>query len=332
MFQKAQLRQLRLKGIVSTQALLALSSTRYAPWMTKLGKNGVESTSNVEMFHEMSHPDCTWTFGLRLRSLKIKPLKLRCSTVGRLSLEDGLLVGKMRMDNGWSKLYQNSIWNFHVMYLLNTVASRFPFQLRWFSSGWLCYDTCARVIWWMIQFWSAWSNHDDVWHRWCVTCARCTLSSPLLIQVCMDLPPICEEHSVNATTLTCRYWQVHGTSDPSLFGASGSICMAPGRKTDVQNWTGWNYSELYYLQILIGYEGRSSFLIALFSTLSQHSAIAMGTVESQKIRYPSHHPTVLQRISGLIPSLWSLSVTKFPYGNVDCALEKNSIGAIGFLS
>lgn len=71
------------------------------------GKNGVESTSNVvvfigrfqiEMFHEMSQPDCTWTFGLRLRSLRIKPLKLRCSTVGRLSLEDGLLVGKMRMD------------------------------------------------------------------------------------------------------------------------------------------------------------------------------------------------------------------------------------------
>lgn len=67
----------------------------------------VESTSNVavflgrfqiEMFHEMSHPDRTWTFRLRLRSLKIKPLKLRCSTVGRLSLEDGLLVGKMRMD------------------------------------------------------------------------------------------------------------------------------------------------------------------------------------------------------------------------------------------
>lgn len=156
--------------------------------------------------------------------------------------------------------------------------------------------------------------------RWCLACARCTLSSPLLIQICMDVPPICEEHSNNATTLTCRYLQVHGTSHPSLFGASGSICMAPGRKTDIQNWTGWNYSELYYLQILIGYDVRSSFLIVFFSTLSQHSA--MGMVESQKIRYPSHHPTVLQRISGLIPSLCSLSVTKFPYGNVDCALEK----------
>lgn len=54
----------------------------------------------------------------------------------------------------------------------------------------------------------------------------------------------------------------------------------------------------------------------------------MGMVESQKIRYPSHHPTVLRRIWGLIPSLWSLSVTKFRCGNVDCALEKNSIGAI----
>ena len=80
----------------------------------------------------------------------------------------------------------------------------------------------------------------------------------------------------------------------------------------------------YYLQILIGYGVRSSFLIALFSTLKQHSAIAMGMVESQKIRYPSGHPTVLQRISGLIPSLWSFSGTKFPYGNVDCALEKTA--------
>lgn len=122
MFQKAQLRQLRLKGIVSTQALLALSSTRYAPWMTKLGKKWGRidikcccffGRCPIEMFHEMSHPDCTWTFGLRLRSLKIKPLKLRCSTVGRLSLEDGLLVGKMRMDNGWSKLCQK----FNLKYL-----------------------------------------------------------------------------------------------------------------------------------------------------------------------------------------------------------------------
>lgn len=69
-------------------------------------------------------------------------------------------------------------------------------------------------------------------------------------------------------------------------------------------------------------------LIAFFSTLSQHSA--MGMVETQKIRYPSHHPTVLQRISGLIPSLWSLSVTKFPYGNVDCALEKTENRRHGF--
>ena len=163
------------------------------------------------------------------------------------------------------------------MYLPNTVASRFLFQLRWFISDWLCYDTCARV-----------NLTDDtvlvsmIQSRWCLTCARCTLSWPLLIQVCMDVPPICEEHSINATTLTCRYLQVHGTSHPSLFGASGSICMVPGRKTDVQNWTGWNYSELYDLQILIGEDVRSSFLIALFSTLSQHSAIAMGMVESQK--------------------------------------------------
>ena len=70
------------------------------------------------------------------------------------------------------------------------------------------------------------------------------------------------------------------------------------------------------------YDVRSSLLVAFFSTLSQHLAIAMGMVESQKIRYPFRHPTVLQPISGLIPSLCSLSVTKFPYGNVDCALEK----------
>ena len=90
----------------------------------KIGeKNGVESTSNVEMFHEMSHPDCTWTFGLRLRSLKIKPLKLRCSTVGRLSLEDGLLVGKMRMDGVSCIKIQFEIF-------MNTVASRFLFQLK----------------------------------------------------------------------------------------------------------------------------------------------------------------------------------------------------------
>lgn len=218
------------------------------------------------------------------------------------------------------------------MYLLNTVASRFVilFQLRWFISDWLCCDTCARVIWLVIQFWSAWSNHDDVWHVRDVHFPRLFWLKYVhgfasYVMNTQLMPPRWAHITYNSAALladTCRYMvQVIHRFLELLVLSAWSL-----EETDVHNWTGWNYSELFLspnTHWIWWYDVRSSLLVPFFSTLSQHSAIAMGMVESQKIsRYPSRHPTVLQPISGRIPSLCSLSVTKFPYGNVDCALEK----------
>lgn len=165
--------------------------------------------------------------------------------------------------------------------------------------------------------------------RWWLTCARCTLSSPLLIQVCMDVPPICEEHSINATTLTCRYLQVHGTSHPSLFGASGSICMVPGRKTDVQNWTGWNYSELVlspnthwiWCKILIF---NRSFLNSQATFSHSHGD---GRVTENQISFrPSNCPATNLRTYSKSLEFFRYEV---PLWQRRLCLGENCIGAIG---
>ena len=213
MFQKSPTEAVETERYCFHTSLAGLELDEICTLDDTIVNSGVESTSGVvvffwrfqieliEMFHEMSHPDRTWTFRLRLRSLKIKPLKLRCSTVGRLSLEDGLLVGKMRMDGVSFIKIQFKKFIIYCMHLLNTVASRFVilFQLRWFISDWLCCDICARVIWWVIQFWSAWSNHDDVWHVRDVHFPR--LFWFKYAWICL----ICDEHSINATTLSAYH-------------------------------------------------------------------------------------------------------------------------------
>ncbi len=137
------LRQLRLKGIVSTQALLALSSTRYAPWMTTggcIGRINIKFRCFWKLLLWVSNWNVSWHVPLRpyldtwsqveiFKNQAIEATLQYCWTafVGRWSLG-------MREDaDGWSKLYQNSVY---FMYLLDTVASRFLFQLRWFIGDW----------------------------------------------------------------------------------------------------------------------------------------------------------------------------------------------------
>ena len=114
---------------------------------------------------------------------------------------------------------------------------------------WLCCDTYARVIWWMIQFWSAWSNHDDLWHVRDVHFPHlCWFKSTWMFFLYVLnnklAPPRWAHITYNCAAETAAWLadilQVHGASHPSLFGASGSICMVPGR-----NW----FSELFQDEI-----------------------------------------------------------------------------------
>lgn len=153
------------------------------------------------------------------------------------------------------------------MYLLNTVASRFLFQLRWFISDWLCYDSCAQVIWWMIQFWSAWSNHDDEWHvrdvhfprlfwfkyAWmCFLYVRNTQLTP---------PRWLADTRRYMVQVIHRFLELLVLSAWSL----GEKLMFRTEQDEITR----SCIIPIYLQILIGYDVRSSFLIVFFSTLSQ---------------------------------------------------------------